>query len=294
MSTRSHSKNSCEPSIQISWLTGNTQIGFGLITLFQSCSWVCRDTPPPALKASGSSRQSTLQAISTRGFYTITCTYLLFALLKIFPRVSKNSKCTQFVSHFKDYSLIHVSGLKTYLNIFLKKTKRRYLCRETDFIKTSSKCICHDVLLKFQHQMLFLPYIQKKKKKKILNLECFVICHLSLTRDWKKYFSFLTKNKKRDSSLSCIWLCLYASDKTHRICRQDNALLGLCYLMEDVVDNLFMGNLHHEIIFLLFTGARSATFFIQRKFYEPRDMSAVEKIFAASRDGALHNRQINH
>lgn len=168
MSTRSHSKNSCEPSIQISWLTGNTQIGFELITSFQSCSWVCRDTPPPALKASGSSRQSTLQAISTRGFYTITCTHLLFALLKIFPRVSKNSKCTQFVSHFKDYSLIHVSGLKTYLNIFLKKTKRRYLCRETDFIKTSSKCICHDVLLKFQHQMLFLPYIQEKKKKKTL------------------------------------------------------------------------------------------------------------------------------
>lgn len=70
----------------------------------------------------------------------------------------------------------------------------------------------------------------------------------------------------------------------------DRILLRLCYLMEDMVDKLFMDNLHHEIIFLLFTVPRSAIFIISRKFYEPRDMSAVEKVFAASRDGALHNR----
>lgn len=119
-----------------------------------------------------------------KGFYTIVCSYVLFALLKI-SSVSKNSRCTQFVSHFKDYSPIHLSGFKKYFKIFFQNTKRRYLCRETDFIKTSSKYTCHNVSLKFQNIK-----IHKNNPR--------VFCHLSLKRDWKKYFSFLTKNKKEE------------------------------------------------------------------------------------------------
>jgi len=40
--------------------------------------------------------------------------------------------------------------------------------------------------------MIFFPHTKKKETEK----NCPMFCDLSLARDWKKYFSFQTKNKK--------------------------------------------------------------------------------------------------